>query len=242
MKNLLPGGSIALNITNDVFIPGTPARSMYPERLVLALHDRLQLFRMDSMIWADSSKAPGPIAWASKKRVQLHFGYEKIIWLTNDPMQVFSNNQRVLQPHSPRQRKLIAKGGESRTGTYGDGANVISPGAFGRPTDGRIPTNVLAFGHRCHSQNELRKYAKATGLPAHGATFPLSLARFLVEFLTEPGQLVVDQFAGWFSGPLAAEMTGRRWLASERMLQYVEAARFRFKDFEGYSDDHRLAV
>ena len=51
---------------------------------------------------------------------------------------------------------------------------------------------------------------------------------------------MVDNFAGWFTGPLAAELTGRRWVASERMLQYVEGARRRFMGFAGYSDAHLL--
>jgi DNA modification methylase len=241
VKNLVPGGSIALNISNDVFIPGTPARALYRERLVLALHDRLGLFKMDTLVWDDASKAPGPIAWASKERFQLHVGYEVVYWLTNDPTRVFSNNQRVLRPHTERHLKLIAKGGESRVASYGDGANRLSHGSFGAATAGRIPTNVLRFGHRCHSQQGVRAYAKEQGLPVHGATFPLALAKFIIEFLTEPGQMVIDPFAGWFTAPLAAELTGRRWIASEKMLQYVEGGRYRFKDFEGYSQSHRLA-
>lgn len=73
---------------------------------------------------------------------------------------------------------------------------------------------MLQFGGRCHSQTEVRKFAKEQGLPVHGATFPLALAKFLIEYLTRPGDTMVDNFAGWFTGPLAAELTGRRWVAS----------------------------
>ncbi len=240
MRNLAPGASIALNVTNDVFLSGSPARSLYQEKLLIALAERLGLYRMDTFVWADASKAPGPIAWSSKKRVQLRTGYETIFWLTNDPQNVYSNNQRVLKPHSERHKKLIAKGGEKRTAVYGDGANRISPGNFAKPTAGAIPSNVLNFGHRCRTQDAVRKYAREQGLPIHGATFPLSLAKFLVEFLTEKDQLVVDPFAGWFTAPLAAEITGRRWVASERNLQYVEGGRYRFQDCDGFSAEHCL--
>lgn len=47
--NLVPGGSIVLNISNDIFESKSPARSLYVERLILALHDRLGLALMDRM-------------------------------------------------------------------------------------------------------------------------------------------------------------------------------------------------
>ncbi len=242
IKLLVPGGTVTLNISNDTFIAGHPARSTVKERLVLALCDSFQLYKVDEAVWSNPSKAPGPIAWASKERFLLNTGYEPILIFTNDPTRLFTSNQRVLQPHSERHLRLIAKGGEQRTGSYGDGANRIKPGAFANPTAGKIPKNVLTFGHKCPSQTGLRKHVAAEGLPAHGATFPLALAKFLVEYLTEPEQVVVDPFSGWFTAPLAAEMTGRRWMGSEKHLQYVEGARYRFKQFEGFSAEHKLAA
>jgi site-specific DNA-methyltransferase (cytosine-N4-specific) len=242
IKLLVPGGTVTLNISNDVFLKGVPARSMAKERLVLALHDRFSLFKVDELIWSNASKAPGPIAWASKERYLLNTGYEPILVFANDPSRMFTSNQRVLQPHSDRQLKLIAKGGEQRTASFGDGANRLKPGDFSNPTAGKIPKNVLSFGHRCHSQKGVRDFAAREGLPVHGATFPLALAKFLVEYLTEPEQMVAEPFAGWFTGPLAAELTGRRWLASEKMLQYVEGGRYRFKACEGFSAEHRLSA
>lgn len=231
---LAPGGSLALNITNDVFLSHSPARSLYLERLIIALHDRLGLHLMDRIVWADASKPPGPIQWASLRRTQLNSGYEPVYWLTNDPSRVFSNNQRVLQPHTPRHERLMAAGGERRRTNYGDGAYRLREGAYGRPTAGRIPKNVLQFGHRCRSQDEPRRKAEAAGLPVHGATMPLSLAEFLVEFLTEQGQLVVDACSGWFTSALAAERKGRRWLGTEQMLEYVLGAGYRFEDARGF--------
>jgi DNA modification methylase len=241
VANLVPGGSICLNVSNDIFIPGSPARSLYREHLILALHSRLGLFKLDQIIWEDRSKAPGPIAWASKERFHLNTAWEPCYWLTNDPSRLRSDNRRVLQPHSERQQRLIARGGEQRSTNYGDGANRLAPGAFGRQTAGAIPKNVLQFGHRCHSQNAMRKAAVAAGLPIHGATMPLSLARFLVEFLTEKGDLVVDTCAGWFTTAAAAEESGRRWIATERMLEYVLGASSRFESASGFRRHLSLA-
>jgi DNA modification methylase len=235
MKRLAKGASIALSLSNDIFEPGSPARSLYLSYLTVALHERLGLELMDQLCWHNPSKAPGPVQWASKRRMQLNVGYEPILWFTNSPQHVFSNNQRVLQPHTTRHQKLIAQGGEQRSGVYGDGANVIRPGAFSNPTAGRIPRNVLQFGHRCHSQDQLRAKLQALGLPAHGATMPLELARFLVNFLVAPGMLTLDLFAGWQTTGLACEEAGVRWVGVERMLGYVLGSAHRFEAKEGFS-------
>lgn len=235
VRNLVPGGSICINVSNDIFVAGSPARSLYRERLVLALHDRLGLHKMEELIWLNPSKAPGPIAWASKKRVQLNVGYEPIYWLTNDPSCVRSDNRRVLQPHSEKHLKLIAAGGETRNATFGDGANKVRAGSFGNATAGKIPRNVIQAGHRCSRQTPARDAARRAGLPVHGAAMPFAVADFLVKFLTEPGNLVVEPFAGYFTTPEAAEENGCRWLATDIHHEYPYAGSFRFAQRDGFS-------
>lgn len=237
IKNLAPGGSICLNVSNDIFMPQSPSRSMYCERLLLALSDRFGLHLMDRLIWENPQKPPGPIQYASLARTQLNVAYEPIYWLTNDPSKVRSNNRRVLQQHTEAHLALIQKGGEKRQAVYSDGAYRVKQGSFGAPTDGRIPRNILKFGHRCASQSAYKRQAAAMGLPVHGAPMPLSLAKFLVEFLTEPGDLVAEPFAGSFTTPLAAQLLGRRWLATEVMAEFVLGGALRFQDAPGYASN-----
>lgn len=236
VKNLVRGGSICLNVSNDIFLPGVPARSMYRERLVLALHDRLGLWKMDELIWENKSKPPGPIQYASIERTQLNVVYEPVYWLTNDPHCVKSNNRRVLQEHTERHLKLINQGGERRNATFSDGAYQIKDGHFGNRTEGRIPRNILSFGHSCAAQAAYKKSAKEKGLPVHGAPMPMKLASFLIEFLSEPGDLIADPFAGSFTTADAAERLGRRWLATECMVEYVVGAASRFEHVEGFQN------
>lgn len=240
VRKLVPGGSICLNISNDIFMKGSPARSLYRERLMLALHDRLGLYKMDELIWENRSKAPGPVAWASKKRVQLSTGWEPVYWLTNDPDRVRSNNQQVLQPHTEQHLKLIASGGERRAGVYGDGANRIKPGSFGGITDGRIPKNILSYGHRCGQQSPARKALASAGLPAHGASMPYKLADFLVRFLSKPGDLVVDPFGGLCTTAQAAQDNARRWVATDIMFEYLWGASHRFEACAGFERDMQI--
>ena len=234
VKNLVPGGSVCLNISQDIFNQGLPSRSMYCERLLLAIHDRLGLHLMDRLVW-ESNKPPGPIAWASKQRVQLNVSYEIVYWMTNDPSCVRSDNRRVLQEHTEQQLRLIKGGGEQRDGSYSDGAYTIRKGkSFANHTAGKIPRNILKFSNNCADKRALAKTAKELGLPVHGATMPLALPKFLIEFLTGTGEeeLVVDPFGGWFRTAKAAQSLGRRWMSSEMMGEYVLGGS---KGFEGAS-------
>ncbi|MRA52794.1 site-specific DNA-methyltransferase, partial [Escherichia coli] len=92
VKQLVPGASVALNITQDSFNRGRPSRSLYLERLTLALCDKLGLELMDRLQWVNRSKPPSPTHWACKQRVQLCSSYEPVLWFTNDASKVRSNN------------------------------------------------------------------------------------------------------------------------------------------------------
>lgn len=138
-RQLVNGGSVVLNIGQDIFNPGQPSRSLYPERLLLALCEKLNLYLMDRVPWVNMSKPPSPTYWACRKKVQLLAGHEMIFWLTNNPDAVRSCNQRVLQPHTESHSALVARGGENRTTIYGDGAHVVKPGPFLNPLTGLFP-------------------------------------------------------------------------------------------------------
>lgn len=234
VRNLVPGGSICLNISNDIFLHKSPARSMYRERLVLALHDRLGLWKMDELIWVNPTKPPGPVRYASIDRTQLNVAYEPIYWFTNNPALVCSDNRRVLMEHSAQHLRLINQGGETRNESYSDGAYQIRPGSFKNPTAGKIPRNILTYAHRCAAQLRYKKWAQAQGLPVHGAPMPLKLAEFLVKFLSKEGDLVVDPFAGSFTTAHAAQNLGRRWISTERIVEYVIGGASRFINSIGF--------
>lgn len=235
IAQMAPGASMALNVGNDVFMPGSPARSLYKERMVLALHDRFGLSLMDTLIWENPSRPPGPLRWSSITRQQLNGTYEPIYWFTNDPHAVKSNNRRVLQPHSAGHLKLVQQGGEQRTTSHADGAHRVRAGvSYANPTQGKIPRNVISMGHRCGHKSEVSRLAKSMGLPIHGATMPLRLARFVIDFLTEEDNLVVDPCAGWQITARAAEDAGRRWFTTEQMGEYVLGGALGMRQAKGF--------
>ena len=231
---------MCLNISNDIFEAQSPARSTYRERLVIALEDRLGLHKMDELIWENPSKPPGPLQWASLSRQQLNTAWEPVYWFTNDPRLCRSDNRRVLQAHTEQHLKLLRQGGEKRNAVFSDGAYRVREGSFGSPTPGKIPRNILRFSHVERAKRETVRQAKAQGLPVHGATMPQALARFLVEFLTREGDLVVDPCGGWSTTGAAAQECGRRWLTTEIMGEYVLGGANAFTQAPGF-EQHGFA-
>lgn len=100
VPKLARGGAVVLNCSNDIFVKGSPRRSSYLSRLVVELEEKLELYLMDTVIWS-SNKAPGPTHWAQRNTVQLYGRYEPLLWLTNDPDSVFSDNTRISAPGLP---------------------------------------------------------------------------------------------------------------------------------------------
>lgn len=225
VRLLAPGGSICLNLGNASFEPGKPSRRLYMERLTLRLADEFHLHKMDAIIWHNTSAPPGPVQWSSKQRVQLNASYETLLWFTNDPARCFADNRRILEPHSERHLKLLEKGGEQRHGVFSDGAYRIREGSFSNLTEGRIPRNVWPIGHRDKESIACNAYAKEHGFQAHGAPMPLALADRLVRFLSCEDHVILDWCAGRLTTARAAEMNKRRWIAVEKVGDYLSVAR-----------------
>lgn len=235
VKNLVDGGVLTLNVSNDIFMHKSAARSMYRERLVLALHDRLGLQKMDEIPWVNFSKPPGPFQYASKRRVQLNVGWEPIYYFTNNPDKVIADNRRVLQPHSKQHLKLIENGGEKKAAIKSDGSYRIYEGSYSNQTEGAIPKNVIIAGTSCAENRKYKRDAEALGFQSHGAMMPGKVADKLIKFFTKEGDLVADPFGGSMRTGHSAEKLNRRWLCVEPVIDYVMGGATRFSAANGLS-------
>jgi site-specific DNA-methyltransferase (cytosine-N4-specific) len=83
-----------------------------------------------------------------------------------------------------------------------------------------------------HSQDRYLRRCREAGLQIHPARFPPALPDFFIRFLTLPGELVVDPFAGSNMTGYLAEKLGRRWLSIEVNAEYVSGSRLRFVEEE----------
>ena len=73
--------------------------------------------------------------------------------------------------------------------------------------DGQAPSNIWTDIQALGSQSGER-----TGYPTQK---PQALAKRIIEASSDPGDLVLDCFAGCAYVPVAAELTGRRWIACD---------------------------
>lgn len=227
-RQLAEGGSVVLNLSNDVFKKGSPSRSTYLERLTLALEDELGLQLMDRIAWSNPNKPPSPTLWACRRPTQLKSGYEPILFFSNNPLASKANNRNILLPNSERMTSLYRAGGENREVTYGDGAYSLSQNSYSKETLGTLQSNVLKISGNCKDTRLVNKIAPLLGLSRHGAMYPSALPELLIRWLTEEGQLIVDPFAGSNKTGLMAEKLNRMWISIERVADYIQLSRALF--------------
>ena len=104
----------------------------------------------------------------------------------------------------------------------------ISKG-FAKDNGGAIPSNLLQIPNT-ESNGQYLSGCKELDIKRHPARFPAKLPEFFIRFLTEPGDVVLDIFAGSNTTGAVAETEGRKWLAFEKNLEYLAASTFRFVD------------
>ncbi len=134
-----------------------------------------------------------------------------------------ADNRRVLRPYSDSMKNLIQNGYKAKLRPSG---HDISP-KFQKDLGGSIPHNLLQISNTDSNSMYLRK-CKDKGIKPHPARFPQALPEFFIKFLTDPGDLVLDPFAGSNVTGRASEDLQRRWIAVELDTGYLEVSKFRF--------------
>jgi site-specific DNA-methyltransferase (cytosine-N4-specific) len=133
---------------------------------------------------------------------------------------------KVLVPYSDRMKKLL----EDPEGFYQPAkrpsGHDIGRG-FSKDNGGAIPSNLLQIPNS-ESNGAYLSGCKAVEAKGHPARFPAKLPEFFIRLLTDPGDLVIDIFAGSNTAGFVAESEGRRWQSYEADLEYVAASMFRF--------------
>ena len=91
--------------------------------------------------------------------------------------------------------------------------------------------NVMKFANTASNTHYL-KACKELEIDPHPARFPRDLPTFFVRFLTDPGDYVLDIFAGSNMTGRVAEDLDREWLAFEYQEKYLETSKLRFTPME----------
>lgn len=220
---LAPDGSFVLDI-GGAWNRGSGTRSLYQYELILRL-TRERLFHLaQDFYWYNPSKLPTPAEWVTIRRTRVKDAVTTLWWLskTETPQ---ADNRRVLRPYSRSMQRLLRDGYKvAKRPSQHD----ISP-HFQRDNGGAIPPNLLSIPNTRSNDDYFRR-CRAAGLPIHPARFPSGIPEFFIRFLTEPGQLVLDPFAGSNVTGHVAEALSRNWISIEINADYVAGSRLRFPD------------
>jgi site-specific DNA-methyltransferase (cytosine-N4-specific) len=220
---LRPDGSFVLDL-GGAWNSGSGTRSLYQYELILRL---ARLFHLaPEFYWYNPTTLPTPAEWVTIRRTRVKDAVNTLWWLskTTEPN---ADNRRVLRPYSRSMHRLLRDGYEP---ALRPSQHKLSP-HFRRDNGGAIPPNFLEVPNT-RSSDPYIKRCRAAGLPVHPARFPQPVPDFFIRFLTEPGQTVLDPFAGSNVTGAVAEQLGRRWLSVEINADYVLGSRFRFASVE----------
>ncbi|HEX4130672.1 MAG TPA: site-specific DNA-methyltransferase [Pirellulales bacterium] len=223
-RKLADDGSFVLDI-GGAYMKGVPARSLYNFRVLLHFCDRIGFFLAEDFYWFNPSKLPSPIEWVNKRKLRAKDSINTVWWFskTENPK---ANVTNVLVPYSERMKKLLDDPEEFYNPKKRPSGHDISMG-FGKNNGGAIPSNLLQIPNS-ESNGVYLAGCKAVGVKPHPARFPAKLPEFFIRFLTEPGDVVIDIFAGSNTTGSVAEVERRRWLAFDEKREYLDASVFRF--------------
>jgi site-specific DNA-methyltransferase (cytosine-N4-specific) len=216
----------------------------------------LGFYLAQELFWYNPAKLPTPAEWVTVRRERVKDAVNTIWWLSKDPHPK-ANNKRVLRPYSDAMKNLLKNGYDAKLRPSGhdistkfqnDRGGAIPPNliadsdnsdhSIGQPVLGTFnwiiendlaqPVNLISASNTA-SNDYYQKRCKEVGIKPHPARFPQALPEFVIGLCTEPGDLVLDPFAGSNMTGRIAETLNRRWLAFELDESYLQASQFRFE-------------
>jgi DNA modification methylase len=223
-QKLTPDGSFVLDL-GGAYQKGVPARSLYNFRVLLEFCDDIGFFLAEDFYWFNPSKLPSPIEWVNKRKMRAKDSVNTVWWFSKTEWPK-ANVSKVLTEYSDRMRKLLSDPEGFYKPKKRPSGHDIGKG-FSTDNGGAIPPNLLEIPNS-ESNGQYLSGCKAVGATQHPARFPARLPQFFIRMLTEPGDLVLDIFAGSNTTGWVAEAEKRRWLAFDESRDYLAASAFRF--------------
>jgi site-specific DNA-methyltransferase (cytosine-N4-specific) len=197
---------------------------------LLAFKKRGKLKLCQEVIWYNPARLPSPAQWVTVERSRLKDAFTRIWWMSPSERPK-ADNRKVLQPYSASMKRLL------RTKKYNAGLRPsehrIGEKSFFKDHGGSIPANVLdemmipnilKLGNTGFSRKYI-EYCERHKLERHPARMPPRLADFFIKMLTDPGDLILDPFAGSNTSGFSAERLKRRWLSIEMSESYAEGSK-----------------
>jgi DNA modification methylase len=223
-RKLRDDGSFVLDL-GGAYQKGAPTRSLYNFRVPIRFCDDLGFFLAEDFYWFNPAKLPSPIEWVNKRKIRAKDAVNTVWWFSKTEWPK-ADVTKVLAPYSDRMKKLLKDPAAFYSPKKRPSGHDIGTG-FGTDNGGAIPSNLLQYPNTDSNGGYLRG-CKMMGIKGHPARFPAKLPEFFIKYLTNPGDVVVDIFAGSNTTGLVAESLDRRWLSYDLSREYLAASAFRF--------------
>jgi site-specific DNA-methyltransferase (adenine-specific) len=229
LRTLKPTGSFVLNIKEKAL---NGERHTYVIELILAMKKQGWLWT-EEYVWHKKNCYPGK--WPNRFRD----AWERCLHFTKS-RKFTMNQQAVMVPMGDWAKTRLKSLGKNDTIRYDSqvGNSFAKNIANWQGRSMAFPTNVLHLATEC-------------GNKSHSAAFPLELPMWFIKLFSNPGDVVLDPFAGSGTTIQAACELGRGAIGIDILKEYVEISREKLAPTQGvlleepaiYKADHvRKAV
>jgi site-specific DNA-methyltransferase (cytosine-N4-specific) len=238
-------GSIVIELGN-AWERHRPVQSLLPTEALLAFvkSPKAGLRLIQQFVCYNPSRLPTPAQWVTVERIRAVDSFTHVWWMSKSDFPK-ADNRRVLRPYSDDMKALLQRR------TYNSGRrpseHVIRQYSFLADNGGSIAHNLFelesldverpvrlpnafSFGSSGTSKDFFSRACRERGVTPHPARMPMGLAAFFIEFLSEPGDMVLDPFAGSNTTGYVAARLGRRWISVDAEEKYVQMSQIRFED------------
>ncbi len=220
-------GSFVIEMGNS-WEPRRPIMSTLSLKSLIAVLERGNYSLCQQFIWNNPAKLPSPAQWVNVDRSRVKDSFTYLWWMskTDNPK---ADNRKVLKEYSESMKNLL------KSGKYNPGKRPsehdIGERSFLKSNNGAIPSNVITAANT-QSNTYYQNFCKLNSLQAHPARMPVALPEFFIKLLTDPGDYVLDPFAGSNTTGSIAEQLGRRWIAIEPIEEYIQGSLGRFYNLD----------
>lgn len=241
---LTPDGSIVIELGN-AWEAGKPIQSVLHLESLLGFlkHPEAGLNLCQELICYNPSRLPSPAQWVTVERTRTIDSYTHVWWMAKS-INPKADNSKVLRPYSKSMLALLKRGKYNSGRRPSD--HVVSKKSFLTDNEGsimpnflemdkmeenkewRLPENVIRLSNTSSNDSFLRM-CRGKKINPHPARMNPGLVAFFIDFLTNPGDLVLDPFAGTNTTGFVSELMGRNWLSVEAEEEYGKQAIIRFE-------------
>lgn len=235
---LTEDGSIVIELGNS-FESGNPIFSTTPIEALLEFKRDSGLYLCQEFICNNPSRLPSPAHWVTVNRIRVKDSYTRIWWLSKTPYPKADNRNILCSYSSSMVDKL--KNNKFHYGKRPSGHEITSN--FNKNNGGSISPNYIDFNEKDYLFNSMsigntsiqssyNNFCRESGLDPHPARIQPQLIEYFLRFLTNEDDIVYDPFGGSNTTGMVAEKLNRKWISSEKEIDYIKGSLIRF-----YSED-----